>query len=736
MNIKYFEKDNIFHLYNEQISYVIMVMKNKGLAHLYYGARLEDFDLVDLYYQRQHPTVCIYEKEESFTMATMRQEYSSYGTTDFSVGSFEIEQSNGSKITEFVFKDYEIIDGKEKIDSMPSSFGDCKTLILRLEDSLINCELLLKYSIFENHSIIVRSNSFINNGSSSLRLNNAMSMQLDLDTNDFKMLELDGAWARERHVTYKDISAGKNIVESTMGATGHMQNNLICLLKDDANEFNGQVYGATMIYSGSFLGSVEVTMSNRTRLMMGIHPHNFSWEIKPNSSFDTPEGILGYSKDGLNGLSQNFHKFVLENVVNQKMKHKKTPILINNWEATYFDFDGNDLINIAKNAAKANMELFVLDDGWFGDRNDATNALGDWFVNEEKLKMPFEQLIKSINDLGLDFGLWFEPEMISERSQLYSSHPEFVIKTPNRKMSFGREQYILDFSNKEVVEYVFKMMDDILSKYNISYVKWDMNRNITEGYSQSLNINNQGEFFHRYILGVYYLYELLQDKHPNLLIEACAGGGGRFDLGMLYYSPQIWVSDNTDPVERLKTQYGTSILYPLKTMSAHVSAKVNHQTGRFTNLDFKANVAYFGNFGYEVNLAEMTNEDLNVISKQIEFYNDNFLTFHEGKFTRLESPFEKNHNHVSWMVEDEDQVIVGIYDVLYQTNKPIRRVYLKGLNENINYIDQNGRKYSGKQLVYNGILLKGNICGLHDEYDLGSGTKDFSSEILVLKKIN
>lgn len=732
MNIIYDQSNNIFHLYNQKISYVLKVMRNGELGQLYYGQRLVGSNLEYLYYEKDVPTVCVYEKEQQFSMSNMRQEYSSFGGTDFSVGCYNLLQSNGSNLTEFRFTDFEILDQKPRIPNMPQAEGRSRTLKITLSDKLIDARLELYYSIFEDSSCIVRSARFINDGDQKLFLDKALSFQLDFDDLDFKMVQLDGAWARERNVTYRDVKQGRTIIESTIGATSHVQNPFLCLLKADANENHGEVYASTLIYSGSFIGSVDVASHERVRMSMGIHPQNFKWELTKEQEFWTPEAVLNYSPNGLNDLSQEFHRFVKSNVMRLDPKVKRTKFLTNNWEATYFDFDGPQIIDIAKEAKKCGAEMFVLDDGWFGNRDDDTSSLGDWQSNEQKLKMSLRELSKAITDMGLDFGIWIEPEMISKRSDLYKQHPDFAIQTPNRQVSYGRQQFVLDFANPKVVTHIFDMLCVELDKLDFQYIKWDMNRNITEGYSSSLGFENQGEFLHRYILGVYKLYDLLQAKYPNVMIEACAGGGGRFDLGMLYYSPQIWTSDDSDPIERLKIQWGTSMLYPLHAIVNHVSSVKNHQTGRITNLDFKASVAYFGNFGYEINFSELNDSEKAQIAKQMEFYDKYQDVFLKGDFYRLDSPFEGNTNHVAMMAKYEQTIIVGAYNLLYRPNAPIRRIKLQGLDASKIYVDQHGTEFDGAFLMNTGYFIENNICGTDRLEYSAVGESDFSSSIIIL----
>lgn len=736
MEVLYNQDERIFHLTNNKISYVLKIMRNGELGHLYFGQKLNTNNLGFLYYEKDIPTVCVYEKEQQFSMSNMRQEYSSFGGTDFSVGSYNIRQPNGSNLTEFKFDSFEIVGSKPKRNNMPYAHGKSKTLIITMKDKVINTTMEMHYTIYPESSIVSRSSKFINNGNLRLFLEKAMSFQIDLDSIDYQMIQLDGAWARERNVNTRELRQGRTIIESTMGASSHIQNPFLCIAANDTNEQHGETYSASLIYSGSFIGSIDIASHERMRLSMGIHPHNFNWELKPHKEFWTPEAIINYSNRGLNGMSQEYHKFILNHVMNLPKNTNRTKFITNNWEATYFNFDGPKIIEIAKEAKKCGCEMFVLDDGWFGHRDDDTSSLGDWFVNEEKLKMSLSGLSKEITNLGMDFGIWIEPEMISKRSELYKQNPNFAIHTPNREMSYGRQQFVLDFSDSNIVHHIFNDLVKVLDTLDFSYIKWDMNRNITEGYSLALSAENQGEFQHRYILGVYELYNLLQERYPNILIEACAGGGGRFDLGMLYYSPQIWTSDDSDPVERLKTQWGTSMIYPLHAIVNHVSCLQNHQTGRDTNLDFKASVAYFGNFGYELNFLDLNQKQKNQISKQMEFYDKYQDVFLKGTFYRLDSPFESNTNHVAIMSKYGDTAILGIYNILYRPNAPIRRVKLQGLDSNALYSCSDGQIYPGSFLMNVGYLVENNICGTNRHEYSNVGESDFSSTLLIFIKEN
>lgn len=737
MKIEFNQEQKIFHLSTSKMSYVLNVMKNNQLGHLYYGSPLYDATLSNLYYEKNIPTVCVYEKDQPFTLATIRQENPTYGTTDFSAGMFQIQQENGSIITNFEYEKFEIITD-HKLSKLPHVRADGgQTLVISLVDKEIATTIKLYYTIFEDSSIVVRSSEFINNGTQDLKITRALSFSIDFDMDNFTMHQLDGAWARERHINHRKLVPGIQAIESQLGASSHIQNPFLYLTKDQANETAGQVYGFALMYSGSFLGQVEVGSHSRTRVSMGIHPNNFGWVLKPNSNFQTPQALLCYSDAGINSMSHQYHNIIRSNIMNPITANKRTPFLTNNWEATYFDFNEQTIFQLANKAKEVGIELFVLDDGWFKKRNSDTSSLGDWVADEIKLPNGIEGLANKItSELDIEFGLWFEPEMISLRSDLYEEHPEFAISTPNRAMSYGRQQFVLDFANPQVIDYLFEKMSAIINAAPITYIKWDMNRNITEPYSLTLDINAQGEFMHRYILGVYELFGRLTNQFPHILFESCAGGGGRFDLGLLPFAPQAWTSDNTDPIQRLKTQYGTSVLYPLKSMGAHVTALNNHQTSRKSSLKFKGDVALFGNFGYELDFQQLTDEQLSVCQQQMAFYDKYWSVIHDGDFFRLQSPFEDNENHVAWMAKNDEHILVGIYHILYTANSAVRYVKLAGLDPKQMYCDEQGIKYSGDQLMTMGLRIENNICGVEFAEDNEVGTRDFSSTVVHLQTVN
>jgi alpha-galactosidase len=740
VKIYYNETEREFHLQNDYISYIIKIMKNNQLGHLYFGKRLnhrESFGHLMNVLPRAY-TAYVFKDDFKFSLDLLRQEYPSYGTTDFREPAYQVKQENGSIITNFEYQNHKIYNGKPKLDGLPSTYtendSEALTLEIWLKDSLINMDLILIYTIFEEYAVITRSAKFINNGKQKLKLMRAMSMSIDLPDADYDMLHLSGAWARERYIKHRKLQPGIQSVSSIRGASSAQQNPFIALKRPWTTEFEGEVFGFNLIYSGNFLAQVEVDYDNVTRVIMGIHPFNFGWVLDSGESFQTPEAVLVYSDKGLNGMSQIFHKLYRNRLVRGKFRDGIRPILINNWEATYFDFNEEKILELAKAAKELGIELFVLDDGWFGNRNDDFSSLGDWHENREKLPNGIKGLADKITAMGLKFGLWIEPEMVNEDSNLFKQHPDWIIKVPGRRVSHGRNQYVLDFSRNEVVNYIYEMISKILREAPISYVKWDMNRNITEPYSVVLPPERQGEVFHRYILGVYSLYERLTSEFPDVLFESCAGGGGRFDPGMLYYAPQAWASDNTDAIERLKIQYGSSICYPINSIGSHVSAVPNHQVGRITPIDTRANVAYFGSFGYELDLNKLTDKEKENVRQQVKFFKKYRELIHKGTFYRINSPFEGDGNITSWMVVSEDlkEAIIGYYQVLAQPNQGLKKLRLKGLDTKYLYrIVGSSESYYGDELMYSGLPLNNFYLEIFNR-DKGDSA-DFRSKIYVIK---
>ena len=738
MSIIFHESTSVFHLYNEEISYIMMVLKNGHMGQLYFGKRIhdkEDFTYLLENYCRAMGSY-VFEGEKSLSLEHTKQEYGVYGNTDYRQPAVEVLQNNGSRISDFKYQSFSVVPGKPKLSGLPATYteedGEAETLFLTLKDPVTGLLLKLSYTIFTKGGVIARNAYFENEGEESLHLTTAMSLCMDLPDYDYEWIQFSGAWSRERHEKVRKLEQGIQSVGSRRGHSSHEHNPFVILKRPTADEFQGEAIGFSLVYSGNFLAQAEVDTHGSTRMLMGIHPDGFDWKLEKGESFQTPEAVMAYTDKGLNHLSQTFHKLYQRRLARGYWRDKARPILINNWEATYFDFTEERIVEIAEKAKECGVELFVLDDGWFGQRSSDKAGLGDWVANRERLPQGIEGLAERISSLGMKFGLWFEPEMVNKDSDLYRAHPDWILQVPERTNSHGRFQHVLDFSRKEVVDAIYEMMSKILGNAKISYVKWDMNRSITECFSAALPADRQGEVFHRYILGVYNLYERLTSRFPEILFESCASGGARFDPGILYYAPQGWTSDDTDAVERLKIQYGTSYCYPVSSMGSHVSVSPNHQLNRETPLYTRANVAYFGTFGYELDLNKLTEEEQEEVKKQIAFMKEYRELFQFGTFYRLSSPFE--NNVTAWMSVSEDKktAIVGWYRVLNPVNGSYTRLKLCGLLEDAEYTveGQNGT-FFGDELMNLGILTSDATSGEAQEGQFKGC--DFDSRLYILK---
>lgn len=645
-------------------------------------------------------------------------------------------QENGSNISEFKYVGYEILKGKPSLKGLPATYTEseeeAETLKIILKDNLTGAKLTLLYTIFSKGSAIARSAHICNEGEKVLHLQTMMSLNLDLPDKDYVWMQLSGAWSRERYVKNRILEQGITAIDSMRGNSSHEHNPFMVLKRPNAGETSGEVIGFSLIYSGNFRMQAEVDTHDVTRITVGINPDRFDWKLEPGEEFQTPEAVMVYSDQGLNRMSQTFHRLYAKRLARGYWRDRPRPILNNNWEATYFNFTEDRLVQIASKAKECGVELFVLDDGWFGQRNDDHAGLGDWVANPERLPNGIKGLSERIEAMGIKFGLWFEPEMTNKDSDLYRAHPDWILHTPGRNASHGRYQYVLDFSRKEVVEYIYEMMAKILSEAKVSYIKWDMNRSITECYSVALLTDRQGEVFHRYILGVYDLYERLTSEFPEVLFESCSSGGGRFDPGMLYYAPQGWTSDDSDAIERLKIQYGTSLCYPISSMGSHVSVIPNHQVFRKTPLHTRANVAYFGTFGYELDLNSLKEEEIAEVKEQIIFMKKYRKLFQFGDFYRLKSPFEGNET--IWMVVSEDKktAIVGYYRTLNGVNQAYSRIKLQGLDPDMLYENiLNKTENYGDELMNFGLITTDVTAG--EVPGDATPCTDFESRIYILK---
>lgn len=739
------EQNRQFHLTNGRISYIIKADEQGTLLSLYFGKAVpdrEDFGyLIELAHR---PTsTCRIDGDLHYSLEHLRQEYPEYGTGDYRTPAIAVRQPNGSDMVDLTYDGYHVSQGKPKLEGLPATYvdneDDAATLSIDLVDRLIGLSVTLNYTVFADKPAVARSVVIGNNGADALSVERAMSLSLDLPDSDYDMTEFTGAWSRERHPHTQHLHYGTQQIESLRNASGHFANPVAAFARPGASEDHGEVIGLAFEYSGNFDLHAEVDTYDVTRLQLGINERGFAWHLEPGETFQTPEALIAYSDEGYDGMSRTFHRLVLDNIVRGAWKRRERPILINNWEATYFDFDEDKLVDIARTAKQAGVELFVLDDGWFGARNNDTAGLGDWTPNPARLPQGLAGLSKRINDLGLKFGLWFEPEMVNKDSDLYRAHPDWAVHTPGRRMNHGRNEFLLNFANKDVVDNIYGQMSRLLDEANIAYIKWDMNRFVSEGYDVTRGAEHQGEAYHRYILGVYDLLERLLQRFPDLIIEGCASGGGRFDMGMLYYTPQIWCSDDTDAIERLKIQYGTSYFYPLSAMGAHVSVVPNHQANRITPIETRANVAMFGTFGYELDLNTLSEEEFGKVRSQIEFFKRYREIIHTGDFHRLVSP--DGNEQAAWMVVSRDRktAIVGDYRILLTPNSRYMRLHLRGLDENTQYrvsctgassID--GAAFTGAELMRIGMVSSDGSYGeMGDSEPLGKAS-DFSSRLFVL----
>lgn len=717
MPIVFHQSSKEFHLYNDEISYIIEIMEDNQLGNLYYGRKINDREsFVHLHEEMPRSLAAFHcETPSLLSLQYTKQEYPSYGTGDYRYPAYQVKQVNGSKITNFEYSSHSIYKGKKKIEPLPATYveneEEADSLEIVLYDKVIKAELILTYCIYKELPVITRHACFKNKGNENIVLTNAMSVSVDLPDADFEMIHFSGAWARERYVKTRKLEQGIQSIYSMRGASSAEHNPFLILKRQETTELSGEVYGFSLVYSGSFLGQIEVCTHDMTRLMMGIHPDTFEWLLQQEESFQTPEAVLVYSSQGLNKMSQTYHKLYNTRLARGIWRDKVRPVLLNNWEATYMDFTEEDILKIASKAKEVGVELFVLDDGWFGTRNDDTQGLGDWYVNIKKLPNGISGLSEKIEDMGLKFGLWIEPEMANKNSDLYREHPDWILSVPERFECPSRYQHVLDFSRKEVVDYIYASISKVIRESKISYIKWDMNRYITECYSKDTLPEKQGQVMHRYILGVYDLYTRLTKEFPNILFESCSSGGARFDPGMLYFAPQTWCSDDTDAAERVKIQYGTSFAYPISSIGAHVSAVPNHQLCRTTPISTRANVAFFGAFGYELDLNKLSQEELEIVKEQIVYFKNHRELIQKGVFYRLKSPFEGND--AAWIVvsENRKEAIAFYYQRLNKVNASWLRCRLTGLAEEKKYsVTAFGStsEHYGDELMNVGVIINRN----------------------------
>lgn len=710
------EKKGLFQLITDNTEYQMKADKYGVLKHLWYGEKTG----CDMEYLQSYPDVGfsgnIYDagNDRTYSLDTLPLEYACDGVGDYRVTGAAAVHSDGSCALDLRYKSYRISKGKYSIKGLPAVYADVsesETLEIVLKDKYSDIEVTLRYGVLPKLDIITRCASVANNTNEPVILTKAASLCLDIPHGEWEWVHFHGRHAMERLTERMPLCHGIQESSSTRGTSSHHQNPTVLLCSPDCTETSGSCIGAALMYSGSFQTKIQLDQMEQVRLVMGINPELFRWELKPSEVFDTPEVIMSYSSNGMEKLSHNFHKVIREHVCRGKYKLTERPVLINNWEATYFDFNEEKILKIAEQAASLGVDMLVLDDGWFGKRDDDCSGLGDWFVSEEKLNGGLGKLAEKIKSLGMKFGLWFEPEMVSEDSDLYRSHPDWAIKIPSRDPVRSRYQLVLDMINPEVRDYLFGAISDILKNADISYIKWDMNRSICDWYTPCLSAENQGEMPHRYVLGLYELLERLTTAFPDVLFEGCSGGGGRFDAGMLYYCPQIWCSDDTDAFERTKIQYGTSFFYPVSAIGSHVSAVPNHQTGRITPIETRAVTAMAGSFGYELDLNTLSHDEKQEVKEQIVRFKKDGPLIHNGLYYRLSDSL--NDKYAMWGFVSEDKKEVLVHGVIFRTepNRTQYLVKLRGLLPDTNYrLAENGEVYKGSALMNGGILLP-KSCG-------------------------
>lgn len=737
MSIQVNASNRLFHLQTKHTSYVFHVIEDGSLGQLYYGPKIPfKDDYANLNTREEHDcTNTRTDEDVEFQAELLKQEYAGLGKGDYRYPAFQITYPNGSRTSEFQYRDYELKDGKARLTGLPSTFADdsndSQTLTVKLADG--DLELQLHYTVFADEDVIVRSTTFVNHGKT-VFLNRALSAQLDLPDANYDFIQFAGSWSRERHLHRSHLRPGTQSISSLRTASSHQENPFFMLARPHTDNNQGAVFGFNFVYSGNFLDSIEVDQFDTTRVLIGINPDEFGWKLNSGDSFQTPEVIFSYTDNGFNALSQQLGAFYAQHLINPHFAHQERPILINNWEATFMDFTEDKLMPIVERAKELGIEMFVLDDGWFGHRDDDRSSLGDWFVDEKKFNHGIAGFAKRVHDLDMKFGLWFEPEMISIDSKLYQTHPEWMIKTPGRGQTPGRHQFVLDMSRQEVVDYLFGLMSHIIQDAKLDYIKWDMNRNITEMYGADLPADQQLEFSHRYILGVYDLYDRLTKAFPDVLFESCASGGGRFDLGMMYYAPQAWCSDDTDAIERIKIQDGTSYGYTPSMWGAHVSAVPNDQVGRLTSIDTRAKVAYFGAFGYELDVTELSDEEQATIKQQVAFYKQYRKLFQFGTFYRLETP-DTSDNVYGWeTVSPDKQTAIGMrYQILNGANPAYIRYYFKGLDPERRYTVNDGSEvFSGAELMNAGYFVPRVMNRLQSP----KVPSDFHADMFIVKAVD
>lgn len=708
--ITFDEKNKVFHLHNDQISYLISIEDGGTLSHLYFGKSIKAYHgelrypRLDRGFSGNLPGSL----DRTFSKDSLPQEYSSAGEMDFRTPAMIVRQPDGSNAVFLTYENYQIVPGKPELKGLPHAWvknkDEAETLIITLKDKFSELRFDLLYTIYRDSSVIVRSTKVRNAGKETVKIEKVASMQMDFVDRDFDMITLPGAHAHERRVERNKVNQGIHVYSSIRGTSSHQMNPFVALVDQDTNEFAGDAYGFAFVYSGNHKFEVEKDPYAQTRIVVGINDYNFSWMLNAQESFQTPEVLMVYSDQGLNKMSQAFHSIIHDRIMRSKYKDQVRPIVVNNWEATYFDFDEDKLKPIVDKAKELGIEMFVLDDGWFGHRDDDNSSLGDWQVFEKKFPHGLDHFANYVHQQGLKFGLWFEPEMISIDSNLYQKHPDYLMHVPGRTPSPARNQYLLDLGRAEVRNNIFDQMKAILDSGKIDYIKWDMNRHLSDIYQADLPADRQGEVYHRYVLGLYNLLEKIVDRYPDLLIEGCSGGGGRFDAGMAYYNPQIWASDDSDAIDRLSIQYGTSLVYPQSMMTSHVSVSPNEQNGRITPFKTRGIVAMWGDLGYELDLTKLSEADQNAVAKQVAEYKKIRKITQYGTFYRLKDAQTSNQCVWETVSPDKNEFVLSTVKVMATAQPYFTKTKLVGLDPNKQYEDQTTHQvYGGDELMNLGI---------------------------------
>lgn len=728
MSIIFDEQRQIFNISTSNTSYIIRIFQNRLLLHLHYGKRIDNLEGIPDVPLNGSLSMSAHAAgfDGRVAIDVLPQEYGFYGTGDYRTPSFLAEYEDGSRISDFVYDGYQIVKGKQLLNGLPSTYveeeSEADTLEIYLADRLKGIRLILRYCAYNILDAITRNVIVENNGTECVKLKSVMSVCVDFADMYYDLTRLQGAWLREKHIEKNPLAHGRQVIDSKRGASGHDLSPFMALSRKNCDEVQGEVYGFSLVYSGNFEGSADVSYSGGTRVNFGINSFDFGWMLNGGECFTAPEVVMVYSDEGFGKMSRTYHKLYRTRLCRGKYRDKKRPLLINNWGATHYDFNEDKLILFARRANEVGVEMLVLDDGWFGKRNTDNCSLGDWYADVTKLPNGLNGLAKRLKEEGMSFGLWIEPEMVSPDSDLYRTHPEWCVHVLGRERTLSRRQLVLDLTRNDVREFIKDFMRRLLSKGNISYIKWDMNRNITEAGSQLLDKANQQEFWHRYILGLYELLEELTLEFPDVLFEGCSGGGGRFDAGMLYYCPQVWTSDMCDAAERMKIQYGTSMVMPASTMSSHIAESPDHHNMRSMPLETRADISLSAQFGFEVDIATLSENEIEIVREKVKLYDEIWQTIQQGDMYRLASPFEENCCSFLYVSEDKSEAVLMFYTLMAVPNSQGRRVMLKGLKPDGVYVEQqSGKKYSTQILEDYGISFPED--------------RDFKSSIMVFKEI-